>query len=416
MKKAVVSRHAIWGSSVKKSALYLAGFAALSATLPGTASAVSFTAADYAGAKAALTQLRELNLYTSGDRSGSQEVEGKVFVGGNLNGSINATNGALGAGFTGSNFANLTVVGNVTDNNVQVNAGIGSSSVSALVGGNVTGTMGMNGGTNSLKVGGSFNGQNFNPNANKTVEYGTTVTGIQTQDAAFVTRNAALANPATGLSKTLTDIRNTSDTNNLLLSNILSSLTTNATLDISNQNDVKMVYGASAATAGYAVANISAADLFSKGGTMNLNMLADSSTATGWKTLIINVTGGAGTTGNWTYNNNDNSNNNDQNVIWNFGQLSGLNVNSFFHGSILGPNLALSNSTAIEGSVAVKSFQQNGEVHLGTFNGTSAFLMNGSTPTVGAVPEAATWMQMIAGFGVAGFALRRRRRMVALAA
>lgn len=401
---------------MKKTALYLAGIAVFSAVLPGAASAVSFTAADYAGAKAALTQLRELNLYTSGDRSGSQEVEGKVFVGGNLNGSINATNGPLGAGFSGNNFANLTVVGNVTGNNVQVNSGIGGTSVSALVGGNVTGTMGMNGPDKTLKVGGSFNGQNFNPNANKTVEYGTTATNIQPQDKRYVVQNAALASPATGLSKTLGDIRNTSDANNLLLSNILSSLTTNATLDISNQNNVKMVYSASAATAGYAVANISAADLFSKGGTMNLNMLADTSAPTGWKTLIINVTGGAGTTGNWTYNNNDNSNNNDQNIIWNFGQLSGLNVNTFFHGSILGPNLALSNSTAIEGSVAVKSFQQNGEVHLGTFNGTSAFLMNGAPPAVGAVPEAATWMQMIAGFGVAGFALRRRRRAVALAA
>lgn len=51
-------------------------------------------------------------------------------------------------------------------------------------------------------------------------------------------------------------------------------------------------------------------------------------------------------------------------VLWNFYQATTLTFDRQFNGAVLAPLAHLTNSTVIAGSVAVRSFTQNGEVHL----------------------------------------------------
>jgi choice-of-anchor A domain-containing protein len=108
-----------------------------------------------------------------------------------------------------------------------------------------------------------------------------------------------------------------------------------------------------------------------------------------------------------------------QNVIWNFSQATTLDLGNWY-GTILAPNATLTQSSGgnYTGTVVADTFNMNGEVHVSTFQGSAAntqALLAGSVPA--AVPETATWVMMVLGFGVIGAALRASRRTVdALAA
>ena len=161
--------------------------------------------------------------------------------------------------------------------------------------------------------------------------------------------------------------------------------------------------------AGFAVINVTAAQLASAA-----NFIYDIAPVSGgFLTTIINVTGAT------SYTLNANSNNSAYNsyVLWNFGNATSITLNKQFNGGLLAPLASISNSTAIEGSIAVANFSQGGEVHLGTFLGNSKLVaaLTPSGGTVGAVPEPATWGMMVAGFGLIGVA-RRRRGATAVAA
>ena len=95
---------------------------------------------------------------------------------------------------------------------------------------------------------------------------------------------------------------------------------------------------------------------------------------------------------------------NNQQVIWNFTDAANLDLQRQFQGSVLAPEAALT-ANVIEGSVVARLFNQTNEVHLGTYNGTIAFIPD----YVGHVPEPAVWLEMLAGFALAGAALRSRR-------
>jgi choice-of-anchor A domain-containing protein len=106
-----------------------------------------------------------------------------------------------------------------------------------------------------------------------------------------------------------------------------------------------------------------------------------------------------------------------QQVIFNFGDASTVNLNRETWGSILASNATVSNGGGnINGSLVAKVFNQGGEVHLGTFNGFDGFLVTGGGSTPGAVPEPASWAMMLSGFGAIGTMIRRRRRDLAKAA
>lgn len=381
----------------------------------------TLTAQQYWQAKTALSVMGKFNLLTFGDTTLHSDVEGKVYVGGNLNG--NGAPIAIGNS-SGKSYVkdtihrSLTVGGNAT--NVQVNNGIGLSNIEAVVGGNASGVQINNGSaTATLQVGGSLNAQNFNPNSKKTATYGTTVTNLQTQDKTFIKQDKTIkAGGANDLKAGIAHVTATYQTDMTLLSQILGALTPNATLDSSNRNNIHFNFTTAANSSDFAVADITASQLAS--GTFNLPTYA---TSTNGKTLIVNVSGA-----NVTFGANEIGNGSliQQNIIWNFMDATTVNVNTAIYGSVLAPKATISGNSPINGSVVAKVFQSNGEVHLGTFNGNTHFLVapplgeggGHSTPPggPGAVPEPASWMTMLAGFGIIGSLIRRQRRRERLAA
>ena len=120
----------------------------------------------------------------------------------------------------------------------------------------------------------------------------------------------------------------------------------------------------------------------------------------GYLTTVINVTG----SGSVPISANDNDAAIAPYVIWNFESATHLDTNTEFNGSLLAPLASLSNHSPINGAVAVASFNQGGEVHLGTFAGDTDL-----GKAIGGVPEPTTWIMMIAGVGLIGGVARRRR-------
>ena len=350
-------------------------------------------------AAAGLAELSELNLVVLNDMHGGDDVEGPAFVGGNLS---NAATFALGAsanpgqGYKPSSYATLTVGGSL-GGNANINSGISSPTV--WVGGNV-GTINLNAHNTHLTVGGSissFNGgmgdvitaggsANGNANgatvnANQGAGFGTTTQqDIAAQAATLKADMGALSGALGALGATTGSGFNISDPNNATLTAVNSGL-------------------------GYAVIDITAAQLEAA---RNLVFSIQSFNG-GYLPTIINVTGATGTI-DITANNNNAAYGPD--LIWNFGNASNIDFQSEFNGSVLAPDATVSNSTQINGSVVANIFDQGGEVHLGTWEGSSD-LTAALSPTT-SVPEPAAWALMIAGFGLAGASLRRRFQPAAL--
>lgn len=377
----------------------------------------TLTAKQYSQASAALRVMGAINLITIGDATLSSDVEGKVFIGGNLN----ANNAPVAIGGSkstkylhGDKYRSLTVGGNAT--NVQVNNGIGLSNIQAVVGGNASGVQINSGSTTaSLQVAGSFNAQGFNPSSKKTATYGTTATNVQTQNKPYIKQDKTIkAGGTADLKATIATVTANYKADMTTLSQILGALTPNATLDSGNKNNIHFNFSTGANTGDYAVADITAAQLAS--GTFNLPSYATSANG---KTLIINVSGT-----NVTFGANEVGNGSlvQQNIIWNFMDATTVNVNTAVYGSILAPKAKITGNSPINGSVVANVFEDCGEVHLGTFNGNTGFLLappptggGGHVGTPG-VPEPASWMTMLLGFGFIGSLIRSKRRKERLAA
>ncbi len=183
---------------------------------------------------------------------------------------------------------------------------------------------------------------------------------------------------------------------------------TGSSFDGSDHNNAKLI-ARDPNHLGYAMITIDSTNLTSFLDASNLLYDLPSNGSGGYLTTIINVTGAS------SYTLNANSNNSMYNlyVLWNFGTATSITLNKQFNGALLAPFATVSNSTPIEGSVAVGTFHQGGEVHLGTLRPDER-LFAALTPTtpVGGVPEPMVWAQMVAGFGLIGL-LRRRRVAVA---
>ena len=399
----------------------LSATAGIALLVVAPAAATSFTAAQVQQASAGLQAMRELNLIVLGNLTSGAEVEGKAFVGGSMSG--NSENFGIGSsahssqGFAANGRATLTVGGNLASGvhvNDGINGGTGTQISSGLasmadIGGNVTGEIGLNVSPATIRVGGSFNGQNFNPGANRTATYGTTASNLQAQDLPYVVHDASLANPQTGLAATISAQTGALTGDLIQLSAILSSLSANAAFDTSNHNNIFVSYDPGAVATGYAVIDVNASDLMGYSGTLNFNQLSSGGHPL---TTIVNVIG----SGNYVFALNVNNPALDQNVIWNFGSANSLTTQTEFYGSVLAPTVTLHNANAINGSVVAQTFFQGGEVHLGTFAGGSHFLVTQSGGGTGAAPEPASWALMLLGFGATGSIIRDRNRKERLAA
>lgn len=382
------------------------------------------------------------NVAAKGDNSLSDDVEGRAFIGGNLKGNWISGIGRSGRGSAASTFGNVSIVGkNASAFNLNngPNGGAGNltptGQVAVRIGGDSTGAISPNASV-KVQTGGSFNGQNFNPNSAKTAQYGTTLSGNQPQDAPYYQRNASLAaGGANDLAAALETERARMDADLRALSANLRTLTGTAgnALGPTKVQNGSIVYADNNAVIFKAVDGGEGVSVF------NLPALGDATTArffdatgktvaaslgfqvaSSVSTIIINVQGG--NAGNYTFSNNYISGNRtvnvngvnqqfslvdvstiQQKIIWNFTDATAINTSTEFFGSILAPDALLKNTNAVNGTVVVGAIKGTGEIHLGTFAGP---------PPGDAVPEPATWLQMIAGFGVIGTALRRRRRLM----
>ncbi|TPE62428.1 choice-of-anchor A family protein [Sandaracinobacter neustonicus] len=294
------------------------------------------------------------------------------------------------------------------------NGGVGqvSTNPGALIGGNST-SMNFNWAGSGFDVGGNLTG-NSNVGPGQTYNIGGNASGVNGTGGATVKAGGTISGNQNGATfvqglGTGWNAASTSDVTAAAATSLEADLKalSNALYGLSFTSNPSTVVAGSqgaifnAALGGndYALFNINASQL---GNEINFNLLDFSA---GDATIVINV---GGTNITWLSNPVGNYNGSlNQSIIWNFYEATNIDFQRMVHGSILAPFAQIANNTALEGTVVAKSFNMNGEVHLGTDDGNLGF---GDV-----VPEPATWAMMIAGFGLVGAAARRRRRISAAA-
>lgn len=340
-------------------------------------------------------------------------ANGRVAIGGSVNGQLNVGAGTI-----------ATVAGGVS----QATLGNGSTfksggSVGGLTTGNnsfstISGNLGANfnvGAGSTTRIGGQYQSQNVNGlPAGATVA----VSGAnQSQNGApsgwSFNRGTAYAAPAGPATPPAVDV----SAQTAAFASDLAALSSQLTNLQNNGRNVATksysgtvydeIFTVSDTSLGYAVFNISSAELF---GARNVGFVTGNKNVP----IVINVSGAGGTwamgaagTGTWGASLN-------QKLLWNFAEATSLSVTNILHGSVLATNATLSNSTPIEGSVVTRTFNQGGEVHLGTFGGSDVIAYKRVVSQ--AVPEPATWATMVVGFGLIGGAVRRKARLARRAA
>lgn len=262
--------------------------------------------------------LSEYNLVVLGDLTTSSEVEGKAFIGGNLNGS--------------SNYA------------IKLTTEIPGSEVSVRVGGSIqSGNISIQQG--SLEVNGNINaGVNVNMNGGPGDTYA--VGG-----SVFGNVNGATSIPlltAVDVAAMTTSLNN--------WSTYFDSLTANSSINTIGQTVTFQILPGTS----QAVFNLTINDVFGASIT-GINMTGASNA----DEIIINISGatlsqpsGQNMIGDFT------ATGVRDKVVWNFVDATSITTAQNIFGSILAPNANFANATAIEGSVGVASMTQNGEVHL----------------------------------------------------
>lgn len=334
----------------------------IAAALSATALALPAAASPVVGVDA----LREWNLIVLGDLTSSSEVEGRTFVGGNLDG--NSSNYQIKTPAASSyDIPGLTVVGDVTGGTKNLNNGAG-----AVVGGNVTSGFNLNGAAQTVKVGGTIANTNVNQN---------TVNAGLAANAGFV---EGLQQQKSLLTSGMTD-----------LSQGMAKLAQNSSVSISGN---RATFDAKPDAKGVAVFTLTSADL-NRIGEIKFNL-------NGADTAIVNVSGA-----NIVLNDNflGGTQGLGEHVIWNFADAKTLDLTTAWGGSVLAPGAAATTGNYVQGSAVFGSLKQNGEFHLGTYTGgyTPPTTPTPATPTP--IPEPGSWALMIAGLGLAALLLRRRR-------
>ncbi|MEO0829655.1 MAG: collagen-binding domain-containing protein [Pseudomonadota bacterium] len=330
-------------------------------TLAATAALVVFTGA--AGQAATLSVeelLSQYNGITSGDYFSQQEVEGRLYVGGNLTGSTIQTGfkQPLPAGAE----ENVVVVGDAT-----IGAITGSGKI--LIGGNSSSNIEQSGGTLETRVGGTFTGRdNFGTVTDELAGDADFQASFPQIDFDAVRDYSIYLSGLTGETLTFSDP-------NIKAFNVL--------------NNAVQAEGINWDASSVTVLHTSLADISS--GTFLTNIGAG-------ETMIINVSGTSGTFGLNPTGSADVS----QRILWNFYEAEDVEITRAIYGSVLAPLAELSNfSGSTEGSVLAASIRQtNGELHLQSFAGD--------------IPDAPAGVPVPAGLpllltGLGGIWLLRRR-------
>jgi choice-of-anchor A domain-containing protein len=312
--------------------------------------------------------LQQFNLVVFGDAHSASHVDGRTYIGGNLNGGDYVQH----AGETpASNYAGLTVAGNA--------AGVHVNGLGAVVRGNIS--------SSTINTGNAVVlGVATNSSFNGSYRYYAGSDGGGNQFNSSEDLN--LANDDTVTSSTSTDFLNKLTS----LSDDLKSLRGNSTFDISGN---KVTFHASADSNGMATFDISGSSIFASSileyafdvgvNVTSIIMNCDVAAAD----FAINFLG-------------DSARKFGDKIIWNFYNAALLKIHNQFGGSILAVNADLANDNNIEGGVYVKTLNQRGEIHLQPYAGE---VPSAVTP----VPEPS--MMLLFGVGLLGLsAVVQRKR------
>lgn len=326
------------------------------------AMAVSGAGQASAAMLAGVDALKEWNLIVFNNLSSSSEVEGRSFIGGSLSG--NSSNYYTQPGNNPSQNGNpgLTVVGNVTGGTKNLNNASGAN-----IGGNLASQNGfnLNGGIQTVKVGGTSTQTNINQNIHQ-ANLGASFTNT------LIAQKDLLISSLGSLSDNLAALSNTGTAS--ITNNRLTVAATGSGLNV-----FSLTLGQFSNFGEISVTN-------PNGGTVVINVAGASAT------LADNFVNTASDIG--------------RNVIWNFYEATNLNFNNAFLGTVLAVDAAVSNNNYIEGTLVANSFNQNGEVHMDSFQGDLSSIGTG----VSVAPEPGSWAMLILGFGLIGAAMRRRER------
>jgi choice-of-anchor A domain-containing protein len=320
-----------------------------------------------------IAALKEWNVVAFNNLDTAHHIEGRIFVGNNLNATYNFEAQAKSTIPT-SNYGTplITVGGNASfnANNTKIE-GTGSQ---VLVGKTVTGKIE---GRNGTVQSGQGNSATI-VNSSMTVQQnkGTDFTNTLTSQAA--------------------DIKNSLQS----LSQNLKALTTTSGVSVGGDSNNQKI---NVTGTGLQVLNWTEAMFEGASDNQQLEITIPSGA-----TLVVNV---AGT--DIDFNRNFNTFSNMQNVLFNFYEATTVDIGRQFSGSILAAyaTVTAGNSGNVDGTIIGNNVVQNGngEIHNAYFQGDLSSLSGGgSSPVV--APEPSTWAMLILGFGLVGFAMRARGR------
>ncbi len=361
--------------------------------------------------------LTEFNLIVLGDLKSKQHVDGRTYVGGNLN-AQNASVFNMHGG-PASIFADLYVGGNLTGNGVQVNTGgsaqvLGSATRMALngsggslkVGGNLSDSS-MNSAANH-QIGGNVTNSNFNGGvleiggsfSNGDLNNGTTVK----INGAFSPRNSngttvlrGQATPPKFDMPAVSDMRSLMETTSDALALFAKGFGVKPTL--SATNDASFTGSGS-----FTYFNVTS-DEFNNWRSVDFSLDPD-------ETLIINVDvlpGGAQPKLSSAFNMNGGNLGYAGQVLWNFANAMELGLAKQLVGSVLAPRAYVDqgSSGTHEGTLVAASMRMQAEVHSQPFTGSYTPPSADTPPPAVPVPAALPLM----GLALGGFGwLRMRRR------
>lgn len=322
-------------------------------------------AAVQAGPVDALDAMRDYNLIVLEDFRLNHDIQGSVYVGGNLTGGNMV--GSNQTTYTGA--SGLTVGGNVMGTNVKVKNG------DVYVGGNVSGTIEVHDG-GSAYIGGNAAPGSVRLNGNqqgRRIETGSSNKPQRLEKSDFL----ALSSELDGRSAETTYSRdNVRDRNNFRIN----------VADLNNDGvavvDLEAGFFDAVASYGLYGAGLNALD-----------------------TIVINVAGkNINIDANWQFGNFSSAQFASSHIIWNFFEAETVTLSRQIFGSVLAPGALLSNYTPIDGNVVAGRFNQGGQVHLPGYAGSKLTF----APPPADVPEPATLGLL--GFGVLGLTYLSRRK------